>query len=52
MGGKPSKRPRPSHEEGKLRDKRIEKMMDPEYRAEHLHALIKKAATTAKQPKA
>jgi hypothetical protein len=43
MGGSKSKRPKASHHEGKLRDKRIEKMMDPEYRAEHLHALIKKA---------
>jgi hypothetical protein len=44
MGGSKSKRPKASHHEGKLRDKRIEKMMDPEYRVEHLHALIKKAA--------
>jgi hypothetical protein len=49
MGGNKSKRPEPSHKTGKLRDKRIEKMMDPEYRAEHLHALIKKAATTPKK---
>jgi hypothetical protein len=49
MGGNKSKRPRPSHEEGKVRDKRIEKMMDPQYKVEHLHALIKKAATTPKR---
>lgn len=48
MGGSKSKRPKASHHEGKLRDKRIEKMMDPEYKAEHLRALIKKAATSKK----
>jgi hypothetical protein len=46
MGGSKSKRPKASHHEGKLRDKRIEKMMDPSYKAEHLHALIEKAAKT------
>lgn len=44
MGGSESKRPKPSHETGKLRDPKVEKMQHPEYKAEHLHALIKKAA--------
>lgn len=45
MGGKSSKRPRPSYEEGKLRDPSIEKKMDPNYKEGDLVALIKKAVT-------
>lgn len=37
-------RPRPSYEEGELRDKSIEEKMDPAYRRETLRALIRKAA--------
>jgi hypothetical protein len=43
MGGKPSKRPRPSYERGELRDKSIEEKQDPQYQAGDLHRLIKKA---------
>ena len=46
MGGKKSERPEPSHKEGKVRDKRIKKMQDSAFQAEHLHGIIKKAATT------
>ena len=49
MGGNKSKRPESSHKTGKLRDPSIAKKMDPEYEVEHLHALIKKAATTPKK---
>ncbi len=48
MGDKPSKRPRPSYERGELRDKSIEKKVDPTYRAEDLTRLIKKAAKAPK----
>jgi hypothetical protein len=41
---KPSKQPRPSYEEGELRDKSIEEKMDPNYRRENLQRLIKKVA--------
>lgn len=44
MGGKPSKRPRPSYETGKLRDPSIAKKMDPKYQVGDLMRLIKKAA--------
>jgi len=50
MGGKPSKRPRPSYEEGELRDKSIEKKIDPKYRAEDLTRLIQRAAKKQKAP--
>jgi len=43
MGGKPSKRPRPSYEDGKLRDPSIKKMQDKAYQREDLSRLIKKA---------
>lgn len=39
-----SKRPRPSYEDGELRDKSIEEKMDPEYRRENLRCMIRKAA--------
>ena len=41
---KPSRRPRPSYEEGELRDKSIEKKMDPTFRREELLRTIWKAA--------
>ena len=40
---KQSSRPRPSYEEGHLRDPEIEKKMDPDYRESDLWTLIKKA---------
>ena len=39
-----SKRPRPSYEEGELRDKSIKDKMDPTFRREGLRRLIRKAA--------
>ncbi len=36
-----SKRPRPSCEEGELRDKSIEEKMDPEFRRENLQRMIR-----------
>jgi len=50
MSGKSSKRPRPSYEEGKLRDPSIAKKMDPNYKEGDLLALIKKAAKKQKAP--
>jgi len=44
MGGQKNKRPRPSYEDGKLRDPSIEKMQDPKYRGKDLVRMIKKAA--------
>ncbi len=49
MGGKKSERPEPSHKTGKFRDQRIKKLQDPAFQAEHLHGIIKKAATTKKR---
>lgn len=49
MSGKPSKRPEPSHKTGKVRDKRIEELQHPAFKPEHLHGIIKKAATTPKK---
>jgi len=44
MGTKKSdKRPRPSYEDGELRDKDIEQKQDAEYKKGDLLALIKKA---------
>ena len=40
----PGKRPRPSYEEGELRDKSIEERMDPNYGRENLQRIIRKAA--------
>lgn len=37
-------RPRPSYEEGELRDKSIEKLADPNYQKSDLMKLLKKAA--------
>jgi hypothetical protein len=39
-----SKRPRPSYEEGELRDRSIEEKMDPNYRRENLQRILRKAA--------
>jgi hypothetical protein len=38
------KRPRPSYEDGELRDKSIEEEMDPNYGREDLRNVIRKAA--------
>lgn len=43
MGGNKSKRPKPSYEDGKLRDPSIEKMQDKKYQRGDLTRLIKKA---------
>ena len=48
MAGKKSKRPEPSHKEGEVRDQRVKDLQDPAFKAEHLHKIIKKAATTKK----
>ncbi len=47
---KSEKRPRPSYEDGKLRDPAIEKMQDAEYKKGDLLALIKKAVQVAHKP--
>jgi hypothetical protein len=44
-----SKRPRPSYEEGELRDKSIEKLMDPDYRKGDLKKLLARAAKSRRQ---
>ena len=46
MGGSPrgKDKPRPSYEDGKLRDKTIAAQQDAAYRAADLERLIKKAA--------
>jgi hypothetical protein len=46
MAGSKSKRPDPSHKSGKLRDKNLHKLRDSAFQPEHLHEIIKKAATT------
>ncbi len=43
MGGNKSKRPKPSYEEGELRDPSIKKMQDKAYRRGDLKRLVKKA---------
>jgi hypothetical protein len=44
MGKKPpSKRPRPSYEEGELRDKSIEEMQDKRFQPSDLKRLIERA---------
>ena len=40
-----SKRPRPSYEEGELRDKGIEKLVDPNFQEGDFLKLVGKAAT-------
>ncbi len=44
MGGNKSKRPRPSYEDGELRDKTIKGKQDPKYQAGTLMRLIKRAS--------
>lgn len=45
MGGSPKKKQqRPSYEIGRLRDKSLEKKIDPKYQSGDLKRLIKKAA--------
>ncbi len=43
MGGNKSKQPKPSYEEGELRDPSIKKMQDGKYQRGDLTRLIKKA---------
>ncbi len=43
MGGNKSKQPKPSYEEGELRDPSIKKLQDKAYKREDLARLIKKA---------
>ncbi len=43
----PSKRPRPSYEEGELRDESIEEKMGPTFVRENLRNVIRKAAKKA-----
>jgi hypothetical protein len=43
MGGNKNNRPRPSYEDGKLRDPSIEKMQDREYQRRDLTRLVKRA---------
>jgi len=50
LGKKSSKRPRPSYEEGRLRDPSIEEKQSTEYKKGDLLALIKKAAQVAHKP--
>lgn len=45
MAGSKSKRPQPLHKEGKPRDKKVHKLPDKAFQPEHLHEIIKKAAT-------
>jgi len=48
MGGSPKKnRLRPSYEEGKLRDKSIEKMQTPDFQPDDLKRLIVKTVKKA-----
>ena len=52
MGGTPRspKKPRPSYEDGELRDPGIAAEMDPEYKKGDLTALLRKAVQAAKKP--
>ncbi len=43
---KPSKQPRPSYEEGKLRDPSIEKMQDKDFTRDDFLRVIERAAKT------
>jgi hypothetical protein len=47
---KSAKRPRPSYEDGELRDKTIEKMQDAEYKKGDLLTLIKRAVQATHKP--
>jgi hypothetical protein len=44
----PSTRPRPSYEEGELRDKRIEALQDGRYEQKDLLALVKQSVQQVK----
>jgi hypothetical protein len=52
MGGTPRspKKPRPSYEDGALRDPEIAAEMDPNYGGGDLTALIERAVKVAKKP--
>lgn len=50
MGKKQTKRPRPSYEDGKLRDPSIADKQDAEYKKGDLLALIKRAVQVAHKP--
>ena len=50
MGGNKSKRPKPSYEEGELRDPSIKKMQDKAYQRKDLSRLVKKAASSRRPP--
>ena len=52
MGGSPRSKdkPRPSYEDGELRDPSIAAMADPNFRESDLLALIKKATQVAEKP--
>ncbi len=52
MGGSSSKRPKPSYEEGELRDKSIAKKQDPKYRPKDLRPLVTRAARETDSPAA
>ena len=43
MGGSKNKRPAPSYEKGRLRDKSIEAMQDKAFRPADLERLVKRA---------
>ena len=43
MGGNKSKQPKPSYEEGELRDPSIKKMQDKAYQRRDLTRLVKRA---------
>jgi hypothetical protein len=49
-GKQQSRRPRPSYEDGELRDKSIEQMQDAAYKKSDLHNLVKKAVQAARRP--
>lgn len=46
----PSKRPRPSYEDGELRDKSIEKLQDPGYQKSDFVKLVGKVASSRRKP--
>ena len=49
-GKKSAKRPRPSYEDGQLRDSSIEAKQDAEYKKGDLLTLIKRAVQVAHKP--
>jgi hypothetical protein len=48
MGGNKNNRPRPSYEDGKLRDPSIEKMQDETYQRGDLFHLLRRAVSKVK----